>query len=241
LQGAPDGRKAADSPVEDPAMTVEPRFGAIERIERRRIHGWARDPGRPDERLRLVILLDRDIAGFAVADAFREDLRERGIGDGRHAFTCELPPMKLRAASLITVIAERNGSYVLIHEHSIRWAAPASLDDASIPRDGIAIHFDISDLLEFLSDHREVSGIQRVQCGYLSNALNGADGGFEIGVCAQLPNVSRYVALTSERATAILDGIDNQRSLSMTEWRAFIAAERRARAARRIFALATSS
>jgi autotransporter-associated beta strand protein len=65
--------------------------GFVDTVHHDRITGWAFDPGRPDTALTVVILANGAEIGRMVADHYRHDLQAAGIGDGRHAFSCELP------------------------------------------------------------------------------------------------------------------------------------------------------
>jgi glycosyltransferase involved in cell wall biosynthesis len=206
-------------------MTAPHLIGSIDRIEQRWLHGWAYDSSMPAARLRVIVLLDGDVAGFATANEHRDELLESGVGDGAHAFRCELPPDKLNTARLITILAEHRGTLALVHERPA--ARPVAIDEDGRPaRTRPAIHFDIADLLEYIWHHREVSGIQRVQCGYLSNALTMTDGAFEIRVCAQARQAYRYVEIAPDRASALILAIDGKRTLSMKAWKDYVARER---------------
>ena len=58
---------------------------------RLRISGWLWQPG-STERLIAEIVEDGCVIGRGVADAFRQDLLDAGIGDGRHGFEVEMLP-----------------------------------------------------------------------------------------------------------------------------------------------------
>ena len=53
--------------------------------------GWAWDPSRPGARLRVDLAVDGQPLRRVTASGFRPDLLDAGIGDGRHAFSLELP------------------------------------------------------------------------------------------------------------------------------------------------------
>ncbi len=55
------------------------------------LHGWCWDPGDPTARMMVELTLDGVVIRSVAASRFREDLRERGIGDGYHSFTVILP------------------------------------------------------------------------------------------------------------------------------------------------------
>ncbi len=53
------------------------------------VEGWAWDPDRPDASVSLVVLAGGAVLGRCLANRFRHDLLEAGIGDGRHAFVLQ--------------------------------------------------------------------------------------------------------------------------------------------------------
>ncbi len=53
--------------------------------------GWAWNPDKPEERLEVVILADDVPVAEGVADQFRDDVLQAGIGDGRYGFKIKLP------------------------------------------------------------------------------------------------------------------------------------------------------
>lgn len=65
--------------------------GNLDRVTRDRIIGWARDSSWPDERVRLSIFDNDVLLGDVVADRYRPDLHEAGIGDGCFSFEFEVP------------------------------------------------------------------------------------------------------------------------------------------------------
>lgn len=66
--------------------------GLVDNFAEGRLYGWAWNPTRPGERLRIVLRRGRDTVAETLADGDRPDLASGGIGDGRHAFTLALPP-----------------------------------------------------------------------------------------------------------------------------------------------------
>jgi hypothetical protein len=53
--------------------------------------GWAADMDDLGRRLKVRILHDRETLKSTVADIYREDLREAGVGGGRHGFQTNIP------------------------------------------------------------------------------------------------------------------------------------------------------
>src|SRR5579863_4717066 len=84
-------REALAADRGDPATAEAHRLRAyIDEAGCNRITGWVWDPQQPQERIALE-LLDGDTRLAAVrANQFRADLRQAGIGDGRHAFIIPL-------------------------------------------------------------------------------------------------------------------------------------------------------
>jgi hypothetical protein len=69
--------------------------GRLEFLHGASVVGWAWDPESPGKKVEVEILLN--VPGKAhtrtvVADQYRSDLAEAGIGDGHHAFAIDLPP-----------------------------------------------------------------------------------------------------------------------------------------------------
>ena len=61
--------------------------GNLEHVRRGWVRGWVADSARPEARLTVVVTLGGRELARQVADQFRQDLADAGIGDGRHAFT----------------------------------------------------------------------------------------------------------------------------------------------------------
>ncbi|WP_297369214.1 hypothetical protein [Acidocella sp.] len=80
------------------------------------IHGWCWNPATPTARIRVELLVRGHALRTVIASRFREDLRERGMGDGYHAFSLPLPaavlsggaPAALRAAESGTIFWQKN-------------------------------------------------------------------------------------------------------------------------------------
>jgi hypothetical protein len=65
--------------------------GNIDRLDQDFIEGWITVADEPARKLTLDVMLDETVIGHAVADEFREDLQQAGIGDGRCAFSFNVP------------------------------------------------------------------------------------------------------------------------------------------------------
>jgi glycosyltransferase involved in cell wall biosynthesis len=105
--------------------------GAIEALRDGVVWGWAWKPATPGWRVRVRALVDGlDIAG-AVADRYRESLRERGIGDGYHAFVLRLPGGVARSGPH-TLRIEAGGTRL---PTAPKFVAPTA--ESAIPWDGV--------------------------------------------------------------------------------------------------------
>jgi hypothetical protein len=81
----PHSASLADEPI--PALR-----GNIDRITRDGwVSGWCADPLRPGAAVALSILVDGKPVGTTVANGFRPDLKQAGIGQGNHGFSYALP------------------------------------------------------------------------------------------------------------------------------------------------------
>jgi hypothetical protein len=78
------------APLGAPAATLVWQ-GAVDLVTHGRVVGWARNVARPDQPVVLQILDNGAPVGRVVADRFRGDLRDAGLGDGRHGFELAIP------------------------------------------------------------------------------------------------------------------------------------------------------
>lgn len=60
--------------------------GSLDFCSGTHIGGWVWDNERPTERIDVEFILDNKVVGQTTANAWRYDLREKGIGDGFHAY-----------------------------------------------------------------------------------------------------------------------------------------------------------
>jgi tetratricopeptide (TPR) repeat protein len=73
--------------------------GRIERVAAGQCRGWVWDPMRPNEPVWLDILEDGQLVGRHLAEQPRADLRQAGIGQGRHGFSINLAVLNPRPAA----------------------------------------------------------------------------------------------------------------------------------------------
>jgi hypothetical protein len=65
--------------------------GFIDRIGRDQVCGWAQDQDNPEEPVALELAVANVPALCLLANAYRADLRNAGLGSGCHAFAANLP------------------------------------------------------------------------------------------------------------------------------------------------------
>lgn len=87
LSGSPKPLQSQTPPARVRPADVQ---GAFESVVGTRATGHAWDSGRPEHRLEIEILCDGNLVARALANSFRRDLYESGIGDGRHAFSAQV-------------------------------------------------------------------------------------------------------------------------------------------------------
>ncbi len=81
--------------------------GSLDRVSRDGwVSGWCWFPERPEAHVELTVLVDDAPVGSVVADAFRPDLQQAGIGDGRHGFSYALPYASLAERGTLTVAVQ---------------------------------------------------------------------------------------------------------------------------------------
>jgi hypothetical protein len=74
-------------PVLEGAARLE---GVLDFVAGSTIGGWAWHTGRPTERISVIVRHKDEVLTTLVADGFRQDLFEAGVGDGAHGFIFDL-------------------------------------------------------------------------------------------------------------------------------------------------------
>jgi phytanoyl-CoA hydroxylase len=88
----------------------QPLEGYVDCVVDGCVHGWAWNPGQPDEAVEIKVLVDGREAARGSARLFRPDLERAGKGDGRHGFEVLLPPAtRSRGLSTARVVFAANG------------------------------------------------------------------------------------------------------------------------------------
>ena len=170
-----------------PLQTHRKLEGHIDTVDWAAVNGWVWDPDTPGERIRLE-LADGDIPlATAIANDHRPELVRRGIGDGRYGFSIDFPNevlengrhmLHLRCAHSGTIVP---GSPIII-DYTKLTEPPGVTETAASPASrmcaraeslaGTRILFDISDLIYYIGEHANLTGIQRVQSSIVLAVLS---------------------------------------------------------------------
>lgn len=85
------GKQTEEAPLPQPLPSHDIK-GSLDTLDNTGwVTGWVFNNASADERLQVEILADGIPVADTVADLFRPDLQQAGIGDGRHGFECMLP------------------------------------------------------------------------------------------------------------------------------------------------------
>lgn len=93
----------------DYIVTARRRYeGLIEGVRNGQLYGWCWLTHAPDP-VRLDVLVDQRFVMRVMADTFRQDLLEAGIGHGRHGFFIPIDALQAQPSSLIRVWVAEHG------------------------------------------------------------------------------------------------------------------------------------
>ena len=173
------------------------------------LRGWAASLDQPGHALGLRFYLDGKQVGEATASIQREDLRAAGYGEGRHAFHVPVPVKALFCAVDLEIRAVHQGREITILQTKLRQTAR---------RGSPIIYLDASDLLEFLAGHREISGIQRVQVGYLLGLADAAAGDATCRICTRVKFHNWYFNIPRASFAALLRDKDDYAAIPEAAW-----------------------
>lgn len=97
-----------------------PRYiGSIDKVETDRIVGWAIDLEVKNRPVVIECCRDERVVASAVANAFRDDLRVAGVGDGGCGFTCELPDDVTDLPDVTIRVRVKDSNTFLPHEGAV--------------------------------------------------------------------------------------------------------------------------
>ena len=87
--------------------------GHLDGADRQRVRGWAVDDASPDTPVTLIITAGDVVLGRVMANAFRLDLREAGLAEGRCSFDFDISGLiSPLEDNLVAVRSERNGEHL---------------------------------------------------------------------------------------------------------------------------------
>lgn len=110
-------------------------IGYIDYLTGTQLNGWAYDVDAASSRLVVEIYSASELVGLATADSFRADLGAAGVGDGYHAFSCDIganadAPHLLRAVvqgsdyALVNKLHECEARHLETFTQSTLWGIP---------------------------------------------------------------------------------------------------------------------
>ncbi len=109
--------------------------GSLDAPANGQINGWAVDPDRPGARLAVEISIDGQPAESVVADRYRSDLLQAGVGDGYQAFSSPVPEAFFDGASHKVHVKIAGLNKVLQHSpRTIVFSRPPSDPTAPSPK-----------------------------------------------------------------------------------------------------------
>lgn len=131
--------------------------GSLDAVDREHIAGWAQDTDHPETAVAVLITAGGELLGRVVANHYRADLAEAGLGSGRHGFEFWLPRGGLSplARHVIRATSEADGTDL---STSPRLIEAATAFDATVEAsvasllDGAATEEDIVGRIEFLAN-----------------------------------------------------------------------------------------
>ena len=168
------------------------------------VSGWVNCNKHADETVLVKVYLDDILVASVMADRVRPDLISAGVSvDGKNGFECRIPPRRLRDAEAILVTAELAGEVTVLFR---RENTEAELSPEPVT---VTWHYDITDLLIYVIHHPHVSGIQRVQCGYLTSTVGRPELADQVRFCAQHPSTKDYFPIERQDVEVILSSLNS--------------------------------
>jgi glycosyltransferase involved in cell wall biosynthesis len=185
----PSGREDETSPEVAPASLQTHRTleGQIDTVDWAAVNGWVWDPKTPGERIRLELVDGETPLATAIASAHRSELVKRGIGDGGYGFSIQFPnEIQAEGRHTLHLRCADSGAPVpgspIVLDYTGLVETPGRLNDTPSPASwipphsatlvGLRILFDVSDLIYYIGEHANLTGIQRVQSSIVLAALS---------------------------------------------------------------------
>lgn len=186
-------------------------IGYVDNISPNCIRGWVAHNAYRDEIVQLSVFLDEKLVWQGPANKHREDLVSVGIGKGSHGFECYVPTRSLVAATVLKLIARVRGEDFLFLSDNIIGDRPRLK--------GRTVHIDVSDLLVFFSNYREISGIQRVQVGYINGLMACDNTQISYSFCCRLPGTLSYVFVDNHLLRNLISESDEREIIKDAFWK----------------------
>ena len=208
---APPPSRAATSPV-DPTEHV----GFFDKINAGLIVGWAANIANPEACVKVRLYLDDVLCAEGLASRHRADVEAAGHGAGNHGFELPLPKKALICAAHLTLaVVSHDGAEVVCERRELR---------RPITRASPVLYMDASDLVEFLTHHREMSGIQRVQAGFLLGLGNTTIAGTRCRICTRFKFSSFYFEVPYDGFASLLAAAGDRGLVPEDAWGPHVAA-----------------
>ena len=86
--------------------------GNIERVDRNGVQGWVRDEAEPATPVSLSVMVDGAPVSRVLANTYRQDLEQAGLGTGRHGFLLKLEGLSPTQPHTVRVTRETDGADV---------------------------------------------------------------------------------------------------------------------------------
>ena len=209
--GAPISGAPAEAPIAVGVTEASPDLiGYIDKVGAGKIQGWAASRSAPARRVTVRLYLDDELVGEGVAQDSRDDVRDAGYGDGLHGFELPVPKKALFCAEMVNLaVIDAAGEETVVHRHRLRQPIASGTP---------ILYMDASDLIEFLTHHRELSGIQRVQAGYLLGLGNTTIAGVQCRICTRLKSSNFYFDVPYAAFVALLKAAGDLAIVQKVSW-----------------------
>jgi hypothetical protein len=172
---------------------VKMNKGFVDKISRNLVAGWAVDALRPDDAIRVCVLINGQAIASLVADITRADLVGRpDFGNGRHGFRFEFkPPLRNDQTHRVSVFFENTGE-------------PVPNGERTIPSENQPRHVATSKLSPIL-----ITGPGRTGTTLLMSILAKSDG---VIAADLMPYETRHIAYYANAQRVLSHPADNKNS-----------------------------
>lgn len=123
----------------------------------------------------------------------------------------------------MAAVDPQDGSVDVLSVPPMRGAAPFGIsgaDDRGTVHT-VCVHVDVTDLLFYLYHHRHVSGIQRVQCGYIANLLRNRNPAVTFRFCVTAHAMNGYGDVPAADMRYLMQEMRSPRITDFQEWQAY--------------------